>query len=75
VSEREAAGRLTSIPGSVDAEATNPVQNPSGVSRLAAKGIKTGFLDIVELRIASIPITQSIRNTVRLASLEPGIVR
>lgn len=74
-SERDAAGKLISIPGMVEAEATNPVQNPSGVSRLAAKGFNTGFLDMVELRIASIPIMQSIRNMLRLAWFELGIVR
>ena len=68
MSEREAAGRLTRIPGIVEAEATKPIQKPSGVSRLVAKGFKTGFLDIVELRIANIPIMQSVRNMLLLAS-------
>jgi len=63
MSERDAAGKLTSIPGIVEAEATKPNQKPSGVSRLVAKGFKTGFLDIVELRIAKSPIMQSIQNT------------
>ena len=70
MSERDAAGKLTSIPGIVEAEATNPIQKPSGASRLVAKGSRTGFLDIVELRIANIPVTQSIRNMLFLAVLE-----
>jgi hypothetical protein len=59
-SEREAAGKLTSIPGMVDAEPTIPFQKPSGVPRAAANGFNTGFLDIVELRIAKSPREQSI---------------
>jgi len=31
MSESEAAGKLTSIPGIVEAEATKPSQKPSGV--------------------------------------------
>ena len=69
MSEREAAGRLIRIPGIVEAEATKPIQKPSDVSRLVAKGFKTGFLDIVELRIANVPITQSVRNVRFLVSL------
>lgn len=65
-SEREAAGKLTSIPGIVEAEATKPIQKPSGVLRLVANGFKTGFLDIVELRIANIPIMQSVMNILLL---------
>ena len=57
-SEREAAGRLISIPGMVDAAAINPIKS-GGVPKLTAKGLRTGFLDIVELRIARAPITQS----------------
>jgi hypothetical protein len=68
MSEREAAGKLTSIPGIVDAEATKPIQKPSGVLRLVANGFKTGFLDNVELRIANIPIMQRVRNMLPLAS-------
>ena len=56
MSESEAAGKLISIPGMVDAEATMPSKS-SGVPRLVAKGFKTGFFDIVELRIANKPIT------------------
>ena len=60
MSEREAAGRLMSIPGIVEAEATKPI-NSGGVPRLVAKGFKTGFFDIVELRIANSPMMQSIQ--------------
>ena len=59
-SEREAAGKLMSMPGMVDAAATKPNKS-LGVPRLAAKGLSTGLLDIVELRIANAPITQIIR--------------
>jgi hypothetical protein len=44
----------------VDAEATNPIRL-EGVPRLFANGFRTGFLDIVELRIASDPMAQSVR--------------
>ena len=60
ISDKEAAGRLTSIPGIVEAEATNPI-NVEGVPRLVAKGFKTGFLDIVELRMANAPIAHNAR--------------
>ena len=59
MSEREAAGRLTIIPGIVEAAAIMPIRS-EGAPRLTAKGLRTGFLDIVELRIAIAPITQSI---------------
>lgn len=57
MSEREVAGRLTSIPGMVEAEATNPIRL-EGIPRLVAKGFRTEFLDIVKLRIANAPIAQ-----------------
>lgn len=60
MSEREAAGRLMSIPGMVEAEATSPIRL-EGAPRLFAKGFRTGFLDIVELRIANAPITHKAR--------------
>ena len=60
MSERLAAGRLMSIPGIVEADATKPI-NSEGVPRLVANGFRTGFLDIVELRIANNPIIQSIQ--------------
>ncbi len=56
-SESEAAGRLTRIPGIVEAAATIPVK-PVGVPKLKAKGFSTGFFDMVELRIAIAPMTQ-----------------
>ena len=44
----------------VEAEATIPSKS-SGVPRLVAKGFRTGFFDMVELRIAKKPITQITR--------------
>ena len=67
-SESEAAGRLTSMPGMVDAEATMP-SKLSGVPRLVAKGFNTGFLDIVELRIAKKPITHIVKKKAFVAHL------
>lgn len=61
MSESDAAGKLTRIPGIVDAEATTPVQSV-GVPRLSEKGFKTGLLDIIELRMAKKPITQRVQN-------------
>lgn len=55
MSESEPAGKLIKTPGRVEAAAMNPIK-ASGVPRLAAKGFNTGFLDIVELRIANAPI-------------------
>jgi hypothetical protein len=60
MSESEAAGRLTNMPGIVDAAATTPSQSV-GVPRLFAKGFRTGDLDIVELSKAKKPMKQSIR--------------
>lgn len=60
MSESDAAGKLTRIPGIVEAEAIKPIQ-PNGVFRYDAKSGKTGLLDIVELKIAKNPIIQSIR--------------
>jgi hypothetical protein len=57
MSESDAAGRLIRMPGIVDAEATIPSRS-AGVSRLVANGFRTGFFDIVELRIANKPIMQ-----------------
>jgi hypothetical protein len=48
------------MPGMVEAEATMPSRS-SGVPKLDAKGFRTGFLDMVELRIANKPITQIIK--------------
>ena len=53
-SESEPAGRLIKTPGSVEAAAMNPMK-ASGVPRLCAKGFRTGFLDIVELKMATAP--------------------
>lgn len=57
MSESDAAGRLISMPGMVDADATIP-SKLSGVPTLVAKGFNTGFLDMVELRIAKKPMMQ-----------------
>jgi hypothetical protein len=59
-SESDAAGKLMSMPGIVDAEATMPSKS-SGVPRLVANGFRTGFFDMVELRIAKKPIVHIIR--------------
>ena len=50
-SDREATGRLIMMPGIVEADATIP-SRLFGVPKLVAKGLSTGFLDMVELRIA-----------------------
>lgn len=60
MSDSEAAGKLINMPGMVDAAATIPNKS-SGAPRLVAKGFKTGFFDIVELRIANKPIMHIIR--------------
>ena len=54
MSESEAAGKLIRMPGIVEAEATIPNRS-LGVPKLVAKGLRTGFFDIVELRIAKKP--------------------
>lgn len=61
MSEREAAGKLTRIPGIVEAAATTPTQS-AGVPRLSEKGFRTGLFDIVELRMAKKPMIQSVLN-------------
>ena len=42
-SDREAAGRLTNMPGIVDAAAITPVKS-AGVPRLMAKGVQNRIL-------------------------------
>jgi hypothetical protein len=59
-SESDPAGKLIKTPGRVEAAATNPII-VSGVPRLSAKGFKTGFLDIVELRIANEPKIHNVK--------------
>ena len=61
ISERDPTGKLISIPGRVEAAATNPI-NAVGVPKLSAKGFNTGFFDIVELSSAMAPITHRIMN-------------
>jgi hypothetical protein len=50
----------------VEAAATTPTQS-AGVKRLAEKGLRTGLLDIVELRIAKKPMMQSVLNVLLIA--------
>ena len=71
-SESEAAGKLISMPGMVDTEATMPSKS-SGVPRLVAKGFRTGFFDMVELRIANKPITQITKKKPLCAHLDLSI--
>lgn len=59
ISESDAAGKLTRIPGIVEAEATIP-NNSGGVPKLVANGLSTGFFDMVELKIAKKPMTHRI---------------
>jgi len=67
ISESEPAGKLIRTPGRVDAAAINPIK-ASGVSRLSAKGFRIGFLDIVELRIANVPITHRMMKNISFPS-------
>jgi hypothetical protein len=59
MSDIEAAGKLMRMPGMVEAEATMPNKS-SGVPKLVAKGLSTGFFDILELRMAKNPSAHSI---------------
>ena len=59
MSESDAAGKLTIIPGMVEAAAMTPNKS-AGVPKLLANGFRAGLLDIVELRIAKAPIVHSI---------------
>ncbi len=47
------------MPGMVEAEATMP-KSSFGVPKLAAKGLSTGFFDMVELKIAKKPMRHMI---------------
>ena len=53
-------GKLTNMPGIVEAAAITPVKS-AGVPRLIAKGFSTGSLDMVLLRMANAPIMQRIK--------------
>jgi hypothetical protein len=64
MSESEEAGRLTSIPGIVEAAPTKPDQSV-GVWRIVAKEFSR-VLDMVELKIAKSPIIQSVQKTLLL---------
>jgi len=59
ISESIPAGKLTTMPTTVEAAAINPTV-PRGTSRARIKRGSTGLLDIVELKIASPPIIQRI---------------
>ena len=62
LSDNLPAGRLTRIPGIVDAAATKPNNGSlSGIPIDLAKGFRTGFFDIVELRIAKNPMMHNIK--------------
>jgi len=54
-SDSEAAGKLTSMPGMVEAAAITPVKS-AGVPKLIANGLSTGSLDMVELKMAKAPM-------------------
>jgi hypothetical protein len=74
MSESEAAGRLTKIPGIVEAARTMPV-HASGVPRLVEKVDSTEpLLDIVELRITSPPIRQRLQKTAFLLFVLPNSI-
>ncbi len=64
-SESEAAGRLISIPGMVEAAAMNPNRS-GGVPKVVANGFRTGVFDMVELKMAKAPMRQ---NTVKYRSM------
>jgi hypothetical protein len=71
ISDNEAAGRLISIPGMVDTEATKPNRS-LGVPRLVAYGFRTGLFDMVELKIANNPITQRTKKYRSLNAFFPN---
>ncbi len=71
MSDNLPAGRLTRIPGIVDAAAIKP-RNGSGIPMNLAKGFRTGFFDNVELKIAKNPMMHNIKKklaTVLLGNL------
>jgi hypothetical protein len=74
MSESDAAGKLTKIPGIVEAAATKPVQSV-GVPRLSEKGLRTGLFDIVELRIAKNPMMHRVRKTLSPMFLVRMLIR
>lgn len=71
MSDNEDAGRLISIPGMVDTEATKPNRS-LGAPRLVAYGFRTGLFDIVELKIANNPIKQRTRKYRSLKTIFPN---
>ena len=67
MSDSDPAGRLIKTPGTVEAAAITPIK-ASGVPKLSANGFNTGFLDMVELRMANAPMTHKVKKN---ASLKP----
>jgi hypothetical protein len=61
MSERAPAGRLTTIPTTVDAAAIKPTVETGTPSERMNNG-STGFLAMVELKMANPPIAHKIRN-------------
>jgi hypothetical protein len=59
-SDNEAAGKLINMPGMVEAAAITPVKS-AGVPKLIAKGLSTGSLDMVELKMAKAPMMHKIK--------------
>ena len=72
MSESDAAGRLTSMPGIVEAAAIMPVKS-AGVPKLIAKGLSTGFFDIVLLKMAKAPIMHKTQKN-RLLIIFPACI-
>ncbi len=63
MSESDEAGRLTRMPGIVDAAPMMPDHQLLGVPTTVANGLSR-VLDIVELKMAKIPITDSVQKMV-----------
>jgi hypothetical protein len=61
MSERMPAGRLTTMPTTVDAAAINPTVEIGTPMERMNNG-NAGFLDIVELKMASPPVIHKSRN-------------
>ncbi len=55
-SESDPAGREMRIPGIVDAAMISPATRPASAPKLLESIGRTGFLDIVELRMANAPV-------------------
>jgi hypothetical protein len=66
------AGMLTTMPTTVEAAAIKPTVD-SGTSRDRINRGSAGFLDIVELKMASPPMIQSIKNGEILFGISPPV--